>query len=263
MNIPMSKPILHYYNIADGITAFTTTRHGGESKGSLGELNINTHRGDDPAAVETNLNALANELNIPANRIVRQHQVHETENRQITEAFFSLPIDKQKEMLEGSDALITNLKNACIGVFTADCVPVLLYDSIHQCTAAIHAGWKGTVKRIVRATVQKLTHVYGTKPEDLKAVIGPCISLRNFEVGQEVYDSFMEAQFEMEKIAQRYEKWHINLPLANELELLALGVKKENIHQSGICTFDQHKDYFSARRLKDTFGTIYTGIIIR
>ncbi len=259
----MTKPVLHYYNISPEIVAFSTTRYGGESKGTYEALNINAFSGDDPIAVEANLIAVAKELNIPANRIVRQHQVHKTESRQIAEEFFTLPINIQNRILEGSDALMTDIQNSCIGVHTADCVPVLLYDTVRQATAAIHAGWKGTVKHIVAKTIDSMVKVYQTNPQDLKAVIGPCISLKNFEVGKEVYEQFAAASFNMDKIARFYEKWHINLPLANEYELLNMGVRSRNIFQSGICTYDQYEDYFSARRIKENFGTIYTGIILK
>lgn len=259
----MSKPLLHYYNISSEVVAFSTTRHGGKSNGTFGTLNINAYRGDDPIAVEANLEAVAKEINVPKERIIRQHQVHGTDSRMIAEEFFLLPTEVKKQILEGSDALLTDVQGVCIGVHTADCVPVLLYDTVHHAAAAIHAGWRGTVKHIVRKTIYSMMNVYNTAPKDLKAVIGPCISLKNFEVGQEVYNQFAEANFDMDKVSKFYEKWHINLPLANEYELLSLGVKPNNIFQSGICTYDNYEDYFSARRIKENFGTIYTGIILK
>ena len=108
-----------------------------------------------------------------------------------------------------------------------------------------------------------MTELYGTNPKELKAVVGPCISLKNFEVGQEVYDAFSAAGFPMERIARMYEKWHINLPLCNQLQLEELGVPTANILQSGICTYDNASDFFSARILKEGFGTIYTGIALK
>ncbi|GAB6982011.1 peptidoglycan editing factor PgeF [Prevotella dentasini] len=258
----MTKPILHYYPLPDGVVAFSTTRHGGVSKGKLATLNINSHHGDDVAAVAENLQAVAAEIGVDADRIVRLHQIHETCCLPISEDFFLQPTTIQAEQAEGKDAVVTNCRNVCIGVHTADCVPILFYDSVHHAVGAAHAGWRGTVKRIAQHTVRRMTELYDTEPKDLKVVIGPAISEKNFEVGQEVYDTFSDAGFSMEDIARMHDKWHIDLPLCNQLQLEEIGVPAYHIHQSGICTYDHSDDFFSARILKDGFGTIYTGIAI-
>lgn len=263
LNTPMIKPRLHYYDLGNAVTAFTTTRHGGRSEGNFGTLNINPFRGDNPEAVAANLQIVAQELGVSADRIVRQHQVHGTECRQIDSNFFSLSAQEQRQMMEGVDAVMTNLPQISIGVFTADCVPVLLFDPENKATAAIHAGWRGTVQHIVAKTVERMRQQFGTNPARLQAQIAPCISEKNFEVGQEVYDAFLQSGFDMPRIATMHAKWHINLPLANRLDLEGMGVKTENIRQANICTYDNSTDYFSARKLKEGFGTIYTGIILR
>ena len=249
LNIRMIKPVLHYFNLADEVVCFSTTRHGGVSKGKLATLNINPHRGDEPSAV--------------ADKIVRLHQIHETHCLTVTDDFFHLSAAEQYEREEGKDAVVTDCRNVCIGVHTADCVPILFYDPVHSAIGAAHAGWRGTVQRIAQHTLRKMTELYGTNPKELKAVVGPCISLKNFEVGQEVYDAFSEAGFPMERIARMYEKWHIDLPLCNQLQLEELGVPTANILQAAICTYDNASDFFSARILKEGFGTIYTGIALR
>lgn len=267
------QPILHYYNIAEGVTAFTTTRHGGFSKGNYSELNINPHRGDDPEAVEKNLQAVGKALGLSASHIVRQHQVHETEMRLITDMFFNLPESNRNSMLEGVDGVATDESCVCIGVFTADCIPLLFYDPEHEAVAAAHAGWRGTVKRIGQKMVGFMSQNFGTRPEDIRVVVGPGITLKNFEIGQEVYDEFAGAGFDMSAIARKFptmnpkagdpaEKWHIDLPECNRLQLIESGLKAENITLSGIDTYDNADDYFSARRLKKDFGTMYTGIFI-
>ena len=98
--------------------------------------------------------------------------------------------------------MMTNELNVCIGVSTADCIPILLYDTKHHAAAAIHAGWRGTVKHIVQKIIKEMGIVYQTKPQELQAVIGPGISLQNFEVGDEVYEQFANACFDMETIAK-------------------------------------------------------------
>ncbi len=104
----------------------------------------------------------------------------------INESFF---IQVNTE-LEGVDALVTDIPGYCLCVSTADCVPVLLYDTRKKVVAAIHAGWRGTVARIVEKTVSVMDNQYGSQGKDLIACIGPSISLEAFEVGDEVYDAF-------------------------------------------------------------------------
>lgn len=264
------KPLLHYYNIGTGVVAFSTTRHGGVSKGNYSDFNINRYCGDSLKAIGINNKAFADELNISTERIIMPHQVHGTDACRIDNDFFKLDDESRKNVLEGKDALYTNIDNVCIGVSTADCIPVLLYDPASHVAAAIHAGWRGTVKRIVKRTVETIAATMGVAPSDLIAVIGPGISLKNFEIGDEVYDEFNHEDFDMSLIAKRYpdhtdpnkEKWHIDLPLCNKLQLLAVGVKEENILMSGICTFDSVNDYFSARRLGQNSGRIFTGIMM-
>lgn len=273
-----AQPVLNYYNLSDDVKAFSTTRHGGVSEGNYASLNINEYCGDSKANTDANRLLLANELGIDTNHIIMPHQTHGVESRIIGEEFATLPDGVKKMLLEGVDAVMTNIPGMCIGVSTADCIPVLLYDEEHYAAAAIHAGWRGTQARIVHKAVQEMRMAYQTDPTKLKAVIGPGISLDNFEVGDEVYAAFEQAAFDMSTIAEERikrnpnaddpakafeRKWHINLPLANIQMLTHNGVDEANIINTGICTFDNADNYFSARRLGIESGRIYTGIIIR
>lgn len=271
------NPVLTYYNMSDGVVAFSTTRHGGVSEGSYASLNVNEYCGDNAEHVAANRQLLAAELKVDTNRIIIPHQTHGVETRIIGSEFLALPENVRRMLLEGVDAVMTNVKGVCVGVSTADCIPVLLYDEEHHAAAAIHAGWRGTQARIVHKAVLEMRMAYNTDPAKLKVVVGPGISIDNFEVGDEVYEAFEQAAFDMDAIAEerikrnpdaddpakRFEKkWHINLPLANKMMLMHTGVKEENIQMSDICTYDNASDYFSARRLGVESGRIYTGIIL-
>ncbi|MBQ7423014.1 MAG: peptidoglycan editing factor PgeF [Prevotella sp.] len=259
----MQKPQLIYYNIDKNVVAFSSTRHGGKSKGNYGEFNINYYCGDTQSAIEANRKALCDELKIKRETLIYPHQVHQTEIRQITKGYLALPDNVKRMFLEGVDALITDVVDICIGVSTADCIPVLIYDSEHHVAAAVHAGWRGTVAGIVLKTVALMRSTYQSQPLKMKAVIGPGISLKHFEVGDEVYHSFAEVGFDMEIIAKRYEKWHIDLPLCNKIQLEEAGLSAENIQSSSICTYEHVDDYFSARRLGIDSGRIFTGLILK
>ncbi|MBR4783596.1 MAG: peptidoglycan editing factor PgeF [Bacteroidaceae bacterium] len=256
----MNRPQLDYYDMAPGVVAFSTTRRGGCSKGHYASFNINRYCGDREEDIQANRQALCQELGITDDHLIMPHQVHLTNVLTVDEAFLSLnPIERQ-EALEGFDALMTNLRGVCIGVSTADCIPVLLYDSEHQAVCAVHAGWRGTVKRIVVQAIEGMKATYGTQPQQLMAQIGPGIHLHNFEVGDEVYEAFHQEGFHMEGISKKYEKWHIDLPECNRQQLLAAGLQPQSIHVSLVCTFQHSEDYFSARRLGINSGRIFTGI---
>ena len=169
------------YHIAEGVTAFSTTRKGGVSQGNYSEFNINDYCGDCAEHVAENRRKLADGLGISTDHIILPHQVHGVEVRQVAGDYFSMPENIRKMILEGVDAVMTNEKGVCIGVSTADCIPILLYDEEHHAVAAIHAGWRGTLARIVHKTIQEMAFAYHTEPKKLKAVIGPGISLEHFD----------------------------------------------------------------------------------
>lgn len=250
------QPVFHFYDFGEGVTAFSSTRQGGFSKGSYGEFNINRYCGDSLEAISSNRALLCQLLGIDDDRLLMPHQVHATEIAAVDET-------SQESQLEGVDALMTNVRGLCIGVSTADCIPVLLYDKVHRAVSAIHAGWRGTVKRIAEKAVAQMTAVYGSRPADMIAQIGPGIRVESFEVGDEVYEAFAAAGFAMETISRRYgERWHIDLPECNRQQLLRTGIPEAQISVSPICTY-QHPDlYFSARRLSINSGRIFTGIVM-
>ena len=276
----MKQPTLDYYDMGNGVVAFSSTRQGGCSKGDYAEFNINRYCGDDEADIRQNRQTLCRLLGISDDRLLMPHQVHQTKTAIVDEQLLSHSDNERQQLLDGYDALMTNLAGVCIGVSTADCIPVLLYDSDHHAVCAIHAGWRGTVARIVEHAVAAMTAAYGTRPSQLKAQIAPGISLESFEVGDEVYEAFDTAGFDMTVISKKFpcnnggsklftlhssllpSKWHLDLPECNRQQLIAIGVPAEAIRLSGICTYQQSDRYFSARKLGIRSGRIFTGIML-
>lgn len=159
-----------------------------------------------------------------------------------------------------TDAVITDKAGLCIAVKTADCIPVLLYDSRRHIIAAVHAGWRGTVGRIVEKTLLQMRSRAG----DVSAIIGPGISLESFEVGDEVYEQFLQAGFPMGRLAERFpstdgERWHINLKDANRWLLEQNGITR--ILVSDIDTLTS-PHFYSARRDTINTGRNINGIMI-
>lgn len=197
---------------------------------------------------------LCPELGVPTDRFYRPHQVHGTSVEVVTEETLGAP-------MSDADAVIYNLRNACIGISTADCIPVLCYDPEHHCAAAIHAGWRGTVARIVEKAVAAMQQQFGTQPSVLQCVIGPSIGVDSFEVGDEVYEAFFQAGFDMSRMSVRKQKWHLDIKECNRMQLLSAGVKPENIHVSDIDTMTDDR-FFSARREGAATGRILSGIVL-
>ena len=257
------KPVLQYYPLGEGVTAFSSTRQGGYSEGRYGEFNINRYCGDSKESIKRNREALCQLLGIEDHSLLMPHQVHLAEIAVVDREMLTLPTEEILQKLDGIDALMTNEAGVCIGVSTADCIPVLLYDPIRRASCAIHAGWRGTVQRIVEKAVARMTEVFGSDPQNLIAQIGPGIHLESFEVGDEVYQTFEKEGFPMELISKKYEKWHIDLPECNRLQLVAAGIPETHIAVSLVCTFQQSDTFFSARKLSINSGRIFTGILLQ
>ena len=158
--------------------------------------------------------------------------------------------------LEGYDAFICKLPGVAIGVRTADCVPILLYDPVQRVVAAVHSGWKGTVLKIAQKTIRLMESDFGCRPTDLRAVIGPAIGPDSFQVGPEVVDKFRDAGFPMPQVwsdrgpgdgSPMSGGHHIDLFRANKWILEQSGVPADNIQISGIDTYTD-LSFFSARR---------------
>lgn len=270
------------YTMGEGVRAFSTGRGGSEEGNAYSRFNITHYCGDDPAHVSDCRAQLCRELGITDSCLLLPHQVHESRLLRVDDAFLKLPATDRTARMEGMDALLTDFPRICIGISTADCVPVLLFDPEHRAVAAVHAGWRGTVKRIATLAVKAMRHEFGTRPDRLQAVIGPSISLEAFEVGDEVYEAFREAGFPMDAIARRFPashshlsslhsplsslhsplKWHLDLWAANCLCLEEAGVSLQNIRVCGICTCKESERFFSARRLGIQSGRIYNGIML-
>lgn len=258
---------IHYYPLPErSVVAFSTTRHGGCGTDAYESFNCTPYTGDEPAVVRANQEHLCNALGIAVGRLIIPYQTHGCDMLTVDEAFMSLSSDAKQAMLQEKDAVMTDVKDICICVSTADCIPIFLYDKAHEAIAIVHAGWRGTVQHIVSRVLHAMNSTYGTQCVDVDAVIGPGISFDAFEVGTEVFDAFRAEGFNMELISRWYpekSKYHIDLPAVNRHELLSAGVPIGQICDSNICTFSQHRTFFSARRLGVKSGRILNGIMIR
>ena len=160
-------------------------------------------------------------------------------------------IDKKSKInnnkFEG-DALITNKSNTPIGVLTADCAPILIFDPKNKMIAAVHAGWKGAYKGIIKKVV-KFMLKKGCSTDNITAVIGPCISLKSYEIKHDLINKFVKKDFKtkifFKKIGNK-NYFSLNRYIAYQLKGLDIN-KIEVINRD---TFDIKNNFFSARRSK-------------
>lgn len=163
-----------------------------------------------------------------------------------------------------ADAMITNSPGIAIGVETADCVPVLLVDPAMPAVAAVHAGWRSTVKNIVRKVVAQMENEYGSAPSNLIAAFGPAIGPECYEVDDPVMGPVREAFSFWNDVAspRGNGKWSLDLIKANRIELLQAGVQEKNIHSLGICT-SCRRDQFYSFRAEGRTGRMLSAVMIK
>lgn len=184
------------------------------------------------------------------------HQIHES---QIMHAEESSPVFLQGK----ADALCTTDCNVPIGVFTADCLPIVLFGK--QASAAVHAGWRGTLQNIAGKATDHLIRTHGETPDSICAVLGPCICRRCFEVGNEVTEAFLNSDPSLNSCFTgledcRGEKWTMDLRGVNTLQLIRAGLSMEAISHINDCTHCNPEAYFSYRREKKRNGVMFSGI---
>jgi len=243
---------------------FCTTRHGGVSLGNYGTFNISPFSGDIIENQQSNLSLLAAKLQILPQQIIFPYQTHSDKVKIINADFLQLSESDKTVYLDGVDAIITNLAQVCIGVTTADCVPILIFDKVNKVVAAAHAGWRGTCSRIVENTIQQMIITYGTKPSDVFASIGVSISPEVYNVGEELIEEFENANFPINEIFIRREnQLFLDLWAANKWLLMQSRIPENQIEIAGICSFTNSNDYYSARKLGIKSGRMLSGLMLK
>lgn len=223
-----------------------TTRFGGVSSGIYATLNLGQNLGDDPRSVQRNYEILGSALGFEPARLVFSRQVHGTDVRVVTNEDMLSPFET---IPYEADGLITAEKNVPLIIVTADCVPILLFDPVGCAIGAVHAGWRGTVQDIAGKAVRKMARSFGSNPTDIRAAIGPCISMCCFETGDDVKvaASHVLGGETSQFIVPRGEKFMIDLKGINSLLLERAGLKAENIDISPECTSCLCDKYWSHR----------------
>jgi YfiH family protein len=262
---------------AGGVSSFETSPRRGNN------LNLGNVSWDRPQNVAENRSRLLAALHADAMRPVTLNQIHSDLIRVFDGSL------QPSEALRG-DGLVTDRPGLLLAILAADCLPVLLVDVRQRVVAALHAGWRGTLRRIAQKGVGRMRLLYGSRPEDLRAAIGPGIGVCCYEVGAEVIEEF-ESQFVYAKslfispperqrpFEERHSlffknavkgpffgkkpKAHLDLAKANVAQLLETGLADENIWAEAPCTHCHAELFFSHRRDPGCAGRMMGVIGIR
>lgn len=151
---------------------------------------------------------------------------------------------------KAADAVFTRIHGLIIGVKTADCVPVLLFDPLQEVVGAVHAGWRGTAKGILRKSILHMREKYNSNPHDILVAIGPSIKACCYQVGPEVMQGIKEATGEGRYYQSNGERHSIDLQEANRLQAIAQDIIERNISITEECTCCLKDKFFSFRRDK-------------
>jgi polyphenol oxidase len=231
------------------------TRRGGVSGGPFATLNLSLAVGDHPEHVTENLRQAARVLGLAASRVCVPRQVHGNS---------VLVLDgPDGALLEGTpaDASVSLEPTLACAVRTADCVPILLADRESGRVAAVHAGWRGVVGKVVRATVERM-QALGSRPAALLAAIGPHISAQAFEVGEEVAAQLAAASPRSDVVVRGPgQKPHVALAAILRAQLLELGLASDAIEELPGCTYGDAERFFSYRRDGQRSGRMLSAIV--
>lgn len=163
---------------------------------------------------------------------------------------------------EEGDAIITNEKDVIVGVFTADCVPIILVDEKVGAVGAIHSGWRGTFESITAKTIKRMKEEFNIDEENIKAYIGPHIRKCCYEVSEELRLSFCEKKRNIDKEVLLYGK-NLNLEACIVDDLISAGVQEHNINSINLCTYcSEEIKLHSYRKSQGAYGRMFSFVVL-
>jgi polyphenol oxidase len=230
----------------DGIKHGVSTRVDG--------LDLRNAQGVDTGRSRMSRERFLNAMGLEYQRAVWGRQVHGSHV-----AIVDAP---QAPPLQNTDALVTNLTNVPLMVAAADCVPILLWDPQHRAIGAVHAGWRGTVQRIVQKAVAAMEAAFGSSPSDILAGLGPAIGPCCYEVGDAVLAPLRESfpTYWQQMVVSRGDAQHLDLWMANSLQLQEQGIAARNIEEAQLCTSCHTNLYYSERKEGGSSGRFVAAI---
>jgi len=256
-------PLNHFENLQpfDDIVHFVTTRQGGLSSGVYASFNLGYTAGDSDSIVDKNRQLLARAIGIKTGQLITVRQSHTHKVRIVDRESAAANSES-----ESCDAQVTNVPGKCLTVIVADCVPILLYEPTRKVIAAVHAGWRGTVRKIVSETLKVMTGKFDCNPRHILAGVGPSIGPCCYEVGQDVIDEVVTRLGSRESFlieGEKIGKARLDLWEANRRQMIEAGLLLDHIEIPQICTSCNTDKYYSYRKEKDGTGRMMAGIMLK
>lgn len=215
--------------------------------GVIPGLNTGMNTKASAEEVDKNRQAYLSTVGLDPNHLTLAKQVHGNQ----------VEIVSQAGIKEDTDGLVTNQHGLILGIQVADCAAILLADPDHEVIGAVHAGWRGAAAGILPAAIERMEKK-GADPSRILAWVSPCISLKHFEVGDEVASQFPDQFVDYSS----YSKPHVNLSGYVHDQLIHCGVLASQIEVDSRCTFDNEEEFYSYRRERERAGRMLTLITI-
>lgn len=260
INFKDNVPYISYRALADikWLKNGFSTRLGGVSEGVLSTMNLGFGRNDLPENVVKNHEIIANAIGFNPENIVASKQTHTTNVKIVSKKDCGKGIYRERDY-DDVDGMITNEKGIVLATYFADCVPLYMVDTKNKAIGLSHSGWRGTVGKIGKVTLDLMKETYGTNPKDVIACIGPSICRDCYEVSEDVATEFEAAFKGREKdilINKGNGKYQLDLWECNYIIFKECGVYEENIHMPDICTCHNMEMMFSHRATQGRRGNL-------
>ena len=237
-----------------------STRLGGVSTGCFSSMNISLTRGDDPKAVKKNRELIAQAIGVEVADFTYTQQTHTTNVKRVYAR-------ERGQSFPETDGMITDVPGICLVTSYADCVPLYFVDPVKKVIGLSHSGWRGTVGKIGKVTVEKMEDEFGCDPADILGAVGPSICQDCYEVSEDVIEEFEKVFDEKYRNRLFYRKengkYQLNLWMANKIIFLEAGIPEENISMPNLCTCCNPEFLFSHRASHGKRGNLGAFLGIR
>lgn len=254
-------PYLEFSMLADTdlVRHGFSTRLGGVSKGCFSSMDLSFVRGDEEEAVRENFRRIGASMGVSCEDMVFSQQTHTTNVRVVTEQDRGMGMTRPLEYSD-VDGLVTNVPGLCLVTFYADCVPLYILDPVQKVIGLSHSGWRGTVGKIGKKTVEMMTKEYGSDPKDILVAVGPSICQDCYEVSEDVIQQFQQ-NFDpiyWDRIFYQKDngKYQLNLWAANACVFQESGILKEHMAVTNVCTHCNSDVLYSHRTMGNDRGSL-------
>lgn len=236
-----------------------STRLGGVSEGCYASMNLSFDRGDDPEAVRENFRRIGKAIGVNVEDMVMSKQTHTTNVRVVTEEDRGKGVVRERDYTD-VDGLVTDVRGLCLVTSYADCVPLYFADPGRNVIGLSHSGWRGTVGKIGKKTVELMTERFGSDPSDILACVGPSVCVDCYEVSEDVIEKVREAfaptLWDHLFYKKDNGKYQLDLWKANEEIFLEAGILPEHMAVTNVCTHCNSHILYSHRTQGDKRGNL-------